>query len=372
MERVSDPEIGVSRLAITTLRSKIKSATSSMTSVPKPLKFLGPHYETLKKAFSQRKNEELADVLSVLAMTMAPEGKRESLSFKLEGCKTDVAAWGHEYVRNLSGEIAEEYRERTTRAEEQQEEDSKTDEKDNVSDLIDLAKRIVKFDMEHNAEAEAVDLLMEVQQLPLLLPLEFDERNTDRVCAYLLRSALYEVDPEERTGVFNVAFDLYSKQGRICDALRVAIRMKDATKIEGLFEKTVDDVATRTQLAYIMGANRSFGFQLDDEEVEDASDINSIIGNYSVLCENYRRLATALDVVDAKTPEQVYKSRLGDTGSTGQSADGAHVESAAQNAASTYILSCCHTSSMYSQSTRFIQHTHTHTHTFRYLCKRVC
>ena len=107
MERVSDPEIGVSKLAVNTLKAKIKSATSSMTSVPKPLKFLGPHYETLKQAFAKRKNEELADVLSVLAMTMAPEGKRESLSFKLEGCKTDVAAWGHEYVRNLSGEIAE-------------------------------------------------------------------------------------------------------------------------------------------------------------------------------------------------------------------------------------------------------------------------
>ena len=252
VERVSDPEIGVSKLAVNTLRAKIKSATSSMTSVPKPLKFLGPHYETLKKAFSKRKNEELADVLSVLAMTMAPEGKRESLSFKLEGCKTDVAAWGHEYVRNLSGEIAEEYRERTGDDDDDDEvEDSKTEKKD-VSELIDLAKRIVKFDMEHNAEAEAVDLLMEVQQLPLLLPLEFDERNTERVCAYLLRSALYEVDPEEKVSVFNVAFDLYSKQGRLCDALRVAIRMKDAAKIEGLFEKTKDDLATRTQLAYVV------------------------------------------------------------------------------------------------------------------------
>ena len=168
---MSDPEIGVSNLAVNTLRSKIKSATSSMTSVPKPLKFLGPHYDTLKKAFAQRKNEELADVLSVLAMTMAPEGKRESLSFKLEGCKTDVAAWGHEYVRNLSGEIAEEYRERKGVDGEDEDQDTKTEKKD-VTELIDLAKRIVKFDMEHNAEAEAVDLLMEVQQLPLLLPLE--------------------------------------------------------------------------------------------------------------------------------------------------------------------------------------------------------
>ena len=51
--------------------------------------------------------------------------------------------------------------------EDEEEEDSKTEKKD-VSELIDLAKRIVKFDMEHNAEAEAVDLLMEVQQLSSL------------------------------------------------------------------------------------------------------------------------------------------------------------------------------------------------------------
>ena len=44
------------------------------------------------------------------------------------------------------------------------------------------------------AEAEAVDLLMEVQQLPRLLEPEvrdkMDERNTDRMCQYLMRSAL--------------------------------------------------------------------------------------------------------------------------------------------------------------------------------------
>lgn len=43
---------GVKQLALEYLRKEIRTATSSMTSVPKPLKFLRPSYEALKKAFA--------------------------------------------------------------------------------------------------------------------------------------------------------------------------------------------------------------------------------------------------------------------------------------------------------------------------------
>eukprot|EP00939_MAST-03C_sp_MAST-3C-sp1_P002237 g2237.t1 len=348
--RVEDEKEGVRRLAVETLRSKIRSATSSMTSVPKPLKFLGPHYETLKKsheglsAHSETK-KQLADVLSVLAMTMASDATRESLSYKLEGCKEDIAAWGHEYVRNLAGEVGEEFAARIEKIETEEEEKGAEDEDADalekkktaaVGELVDLVKLIVKFDMCHNAEAEAVDLLMEVQQLPLLLPLTFDARNTERVCAYLLRSALYESDPEERQGVYDVTYQLYLKQGRECDALRVAMRVNNFENVKCLFEN-VEDEAMRQQMAFILGSHRAFTFQLDEEAFDDAEQINACIGNYNVLSTNYRRLAEALDVVDAKTPDQVYKSKLGDTASISRSADGAHVESATQNAASTFV-----------------------------------
>lgn len=45
---------------------------------------------------------DLADVLSVLAMTMGKEGERESLKYKLEASKEPVGSWGHEYVRYAS------------------------------------------------------------------------------------------------------------------------------------------------------------------------------------------------------------------------------------------------------------------------------
>ena len=78
--------------ALQGITDSIKTATTSMTSVPKPLKFLAPHYEALKEAYHNRiKGEDnrlmLADILSVLAISAGPEGKRESLHFRIIGKK---------------------------------------------------------------------------------------------------------------------------------------------------------------------------------------------------------------------------------------------------------------------------------------------
>lgn len=56
-------------------RDEIREATSSMTSVPKPLKFLRPHYDGMKEFFGEMMDSEnktaFSEVLSVLGMTMA-------------------------------------------------------------------------------------------------------------------------------------------------------------------------------------------------------------------------------------------------------------------------------------------------------------
>lgn len=60
-----------------------------MTSVPKPLKFLRPHYQALKQAYeilpAGSNKQKLADVVSVLAITTGKEGERESLQYRLMG-----------------------------------------------------------------------------------------------------------------------------------------------------------------------------------------------------------------------------------------------------------------------------------------------
>jgi len=95
--RIQDPEEGVQRLALETLKTEIKSATASMTAVPKPLKFLRVHYDHLKTVFENfpegENKKSLADVISILAMTMAAEGTRESLHYKLKGNSSDIGSW---------------------------------------------------------------------------------------------------------------------------------------------------------------------------------------------------------------------------------------------------------------------------------------
>ena len=81
---------GVQKLALQSMVGEIRSATASMTSVPKPLKFLNVHLDALGARCDQLPPGEnrsmLADIVSVLATTVAPkEGERTALKFRLLG-----------------------------------------------------------------------------------------------------------------------------------------------------------------------------------------------------------------------------------------------------------------------------------------------
>ena len=81
--------VAIRRNALDMIVKEVRTATSSMTSVPKPLKFLRPHFDDLKKFHKTlvedgnvEKDDQflvlralLADVLSVLAMTLGDHGK---------------------------------------------------------------------------------------------------------------------------------------------------------------------------------------------------------------------------------------------------------------------------------------------------------
>ena len=157
-----------------------------MTSVPKPLKFLRPHLQTFKDQYPAIKDTTnkklLADVISVLSMTDAP-GENvipESLKYKMLGSGEEVGFWGHEYVRNLASEIGIEYHRREADLEEGEEGVTTTDK--DVDDLMKLVKDIVPFHMSHNAEPEAVDLLIEVEKLEYLIDHVTENNYCARVC----------------------------------------------------------------------------------------------------------------------------------------------------------------------------------------------
>ncbi|GMF21146.1 unnamed protein product [Phytophthora lilii] len=320
-------DVGVKQLALEMLRREIRSATSSMTSVPKPLKFLRPSYDALKAAYDGFQPGDtrrlMADVLAVLAMTMAKEGSRESLKFKLLGNTTDLGSWGHEFVRSLAGEVGEEYNARIT-AEDAVDPD--------VSDLLEIVDAIVPFHMQHNAEPEAIDILIEVQQLSKLLQSpDIDEKNYQRVCLYLLACADFMSDADDLVNLLNTAYSLFLRLEQYPDAVRVALRVGNDDFVAEVFQKCKDDVV-RNQMGYILGRQRCF------YEDESEASVNEIIGN-SDLSDKFLSLARDLDVMEAKTPEDIYKSHLSETASVGRGRDSGSqpADSARANLASTFV-----------------------------------
>ena len=168
-----------------------------MTSVPKPLKFLSKHYAGLKVLYNslpssnfkvsiddnviQDVNQiflvqsDFADLVSVIGMVASDEGSNESLIYCLEGTKRNLIDWGHEYLRQIAGEIGQLYNKRV---------EAQTE----FDDLMFLVDIIIPYFMKNHEEPEAVDLLMEVESLERVLNFTNDS-NFERVCNYLLSCA---------------------------------------------------------------------------------------------------------------------------------------------------------------------------------------
>lgn len=103
----------------------------------------------------------------------------------------NLGCWGHEYVRSLAGEISREYNSRVI--------DGADPESDEAFvDILGMVDIIVPFHISHNAEAEAVDLLIEVQRLEKLKNMDsIDDKNFGRICLYLIKTADYMSDPDD-------------------------------------------------------------------------------------------------------------------------------------------------------------------------------
>ncbi|GLT86845.1 hypothetical protein SLE2022_049590 [Rubroshorea leprosula] len=322
VERVQDPDPGLQKVALESMRQEIRTSTSSMTSVPKPLKFLRPHYGTLKAYYETMPDSDLkkylADILSVLALTMSAEGERESLKYRLLGSDGDIGSWGHEYVRNLAGEIAQEYMKRQS-------------EEAPIEDLMELVQQIVAFHMQHNAEPEAVDLLMEVEDLDLLVE-HVDKTNFKRTCLYLTSSARYLPGPDDML-VLDIAYTIYVKFEEFANALQIALFLDNQQHVRQVFESCGDPLMKK-QFCYIL-ARHGVTLELDEEMVADDSEreVCQEILNNARLSEGYLTLARDIEVMEPKSPEDIYKAHLLD----GRASAGASVDSARQNLAATFV-----------------------------------
>ncbi|XP_043479363.1 26S proteasome non-ATPase regulatory subunit 2 [Leptopilina heterotoma] len=319
VERLQDANTRLHYPALESLQNQIRASTTSMTSVPKPLKFMRPHYDTMKaiyESISDPKAKELcSDIISVLAMTMG-EG-RECLKYRLFGSTQSISEWGHEYVRHLSGELAGEWDELTG------------ENKEDVSKkLIALVHEIVPYNMAHNAETEACDLLMEIEKLDFLEQY-VDESAYQRVCLYLTSCVPYVADPENST-LLHAAAKLYRKFGQYPQAVRLAMQLNDLPLIEEIFT-TCKDLSIQKQLAFMLGRQQIF-LNLPESTIE-YDDLVEIMSN-SHLNNHFLNLARELDIMEPKTPEDVYKSHLENSRPP---FGGGQVDSARQNLAASFV-----------------------------------
>ncbi|KAK8964285.1 26S proteasome non-ATPase regulatory subunit 2 1A [Platanthera guangdongensis] len=322
IERVQDADPGVQKLALESMRQEIRSATSSMTSVPKPLKFLRPHYGKLKAYFETMPESDLkkylADILSVLALTMSAEGERESLKYRLLGYEGNIGSWGHEYVRNLAGEISQEFAKR-------QYDDLPIDA------LMDLVQQIVAFHMKHNAEPEAVDLLMEVEDLDLLVE-HVDSTNYKRTCLYLTSSSSYLPSPDDILAL-DIAYTIYMKFEDFTSSLRIALLLDNIQYVKQIYTMT-NDPLLRKQFSYIC-AHHGLALELDEEWIpdEEEREVLQDIASNAKLSEGYLTLARDIEVMEPKSPEDIYKAHLID----GRASATSSLDSARQNLAATFV-----------------------------------
>ena len=105
---MGDKESGIRNNALEMIKAEVSGATSSMSSVPKPLKFMTPLYEKLVETYNNYKSEDrfkrqLANLCSVIGMVAAKDDSNDMLEYCLKGELNELHQWGHEYLRTLSG-----------------------------------------------------------------------------------------------------------------------------------------------------------------------------------------------------------------------------------------------------------------------------
>ena len=289
-----------------------------MTAVPKPLKFLRPQYadltETFEKWPSGREKDYFADVLSVLGMTQGDEERLDTLKYRLLAPSEEIGSWGHEYVRHLSLEIGQDYQRRMNDDEDAQE-------------LLDLSKILVPYFLEHNAEADAVDLLSELEKIQEI-PQYLDENTYARVCLYMVSMVNLLTYPEDQQ-FLRTAHDIYKQYIKLPQAMVLAIRLNDLELIHKDFESTTD-VAMKKQMALLV-ARQQIWLDPPSEADEDQDLIDSL--SNAKLSDHFKSLAKELNILDPKMPEDIYKSHLESTRTAGLT----NVDSARHNLASAFV-----------------------------------
>ncbi|TYJ23370.1 hypothetical protein E1A91_A08G186900v1 [Gossypium mustelinum] len=287
VERIYDVDPEVQKVALESMRQEVRTSISSMTYVPKLLKFLRPHYGTLKAFYETMLDSNLK--------------------------------------RILAREILQEYPMR-------QSEDA------SVDDLMELVEQIVAFHMEYNDESKAIDLLMENLKHMIYIQLQVDDldpltehvdiTNFRKTCLYLTSAARkrYLLFSCYDILFMDIAYSIYLVFYEFASALQIALSLtiwRFVSHVCDVFT-SCDDLLMKKQFCYIL-ARQGINFELDDDMVKDDEDreLSQVIINNIKLSESYLTLARNIEVMEPKCPEDVYKAHLLD----GRAIAGANVDS---------------------------------------------
>ncbi|KAL4872664.1 hypothetical protein BDV12DRAFT_182999 [Aspergillus spectabilis] len=318
VERLKEPDTSLYKPALDAIKNFIKTSTSSMTAVPKPLKFLRPHYDDLAALYDKWSTgavkDTLADTLSVLGMTYGDEEKLETLKYRLLTKSEDLGSWGHEYVRHLALEIGQEYQNRLN------------SDKD-VQDLIDLALSLVPYFLSHNAEADAVDLLSELEIIEEI-PRFVDQDTYSRVSLYMVSMVNLLTYPEDQQ-FLRTAHEIYVRYKELTKAIVLAIRLNDVDLIKSDLNATSDQ-SIKKQMAFLVSRQQIWLDQLGDDE-EDQTFMDCL--NNTSIPKHFKSLGKELNILDPIMPDDIYKTHLESSRGAGLT----NVDSARHNLASAFV-----------------------------------
>ncbi|EHS63688.1 26S proteasome regulatory subunit N1 [Puccinia graminis f. sp. tritici CRL 75-36-700-3] len=277
----------------------------------------------------------LAEIISVLAMTYSDSGLRDTLAFRLRSHKVDHSSvrddpgvWGHEYVRHLAAEIAEAYQAVQSKSDDMAEDERiETDEQSSrKKELHQLAMLLVPFLLSHNGEADAIDLLLELESINDIVPL-VAEHNYSRVCNYMLSCVNFLVPPDD-TNFLRACRQIYRSHSRFSESMMVNIKMGDKAGVKEDFE-SASNPNMKLQLAHLLARHQLPYLSADLTEDEDLNDVL----NNTKLTAHFKAFGENLNVTEPKTREDIYKSHLENI----PASLGIKMDSAKQNLAGTFV-----------------------------------
>lgn len=253
--------------------------------------------------------------MSVLGMTYGVENRLETLKYRLlaKSSAENLASWGHEYIRHLALEIGLEYQNR-------QAEDM------DAADLVELSLSLVPYFLSHNAEADAVDLLSELEMIEEISKF-VDENTYSRVCLYMVSMVNLLTYPEDHQ-FLRTAHEIYVRYNQLTQAIAIAIRLNDLDLIRSDFAAT-DDKAVKKQMAFLVARQQIW---LDLSSEDEDQELQECLNNTQIHV-HFKSLAKELNILEPKMPEDIYKTHL----ETGRSSSLANVDSARHNLASAFV-----------------------------------